>query len=385
VAGIQSVYTRACRLGAFDLLIIDEAHMIPPEGDGMYRQFLADAHVVNPQVRIIGFTATPFRMKSGMICTPKHFLNHVCYEVGVRELIRDGYLSPLAAKAGCHQADTANLHVRGGEFVAQEIEELMDQDKLVESACQEIVERTQDRRAVLIFASGVQHGRHVQRVLQDEYGAQCGFVCGESPTEERGELLDRFRRGELKYLANMNVLTMGFDAPNIDCVVMLRPTLSPGLYYQMVGRGFRLYPGKRNCLVLDYGGNVLRHGPVDRIQVRKHWSSGNGQAPAKECPECRSVIVAGYAVCPDCGHKFPPSEHARHDARASDTSVLSDRVTDTEYEVRDITYGAHTKRDAPPDAPKTMRVESRRKRRLSTRRANALRGSYAKAGRSTRH
>jgi DNA repair protein RadD len=206
----------------------------------MYRQFLADAHVVNPQVRIVGFTATPFRMKSGMICTPEHFLNHVCYEVRARELIRDGYLSALITKAGCQQVDTASLHVRGGEFVAQEIEELMDRAELVESACQEIVERTQDRDAVLIFASGVQHGRHVLRVLQDEHGAQCGFVCGETPTGERDELLDRFRRGELKYLANVNVLTMGFDAPNIDCVAMLRPTLSPGLYYQMVGRGFRL-------------------------------------------------------------------------------------------------------------------------------------------------
>ena len=78
------------------------------------------------------------------------------------------------------------------------------------------------------------------------------------------------------------MLTTGFDAPHIDCVVLLRPTMSPGLYYQMVGRGFRLHPGNQNCLVLDFGGNVLRHGPVDGIKVKASGVSGNGQAPAKE-------------------------------------------------------------------------------------------------------
>ena len=106
VAGIQSVYKRACELDAFDLIIVDEAHLIPPDGEGMYRQFLADAKVVNPRVRTIGLTATPFRLKSGMICGPENILNAVCFEVGVRELIRDGYLCPLVTKAGREKADT---------------------------------------------------------------------------------------------------------------------------------------------------------------------------------------------------------------------------------------------------------------------------------------
>ncbi len=103
VAGIQSVYRRACELDRFDLVIVDESHLIPLDGDGMYRQFLADAKAVNPDLRVIGFTATPFRLKDGPICTPDGILNHVCYEVGVRELIRDGYLCPLITKAGRRQ------------------------------------------------------------------------------------------------------------------------------------------------------------------------------------------------------------------------------------------------------------------------------------------
>lgn len=358
VAGIQSVYRRACELDAFDLVMVDEAHLIPAEGEGMYRQFLADAKVINPALRIVGFTATPFRLKTGPICTPDGFLNHVCFEVGVRELIRDGFLCPLITKAGKAKVDTNDLHVRAGEFIADEVEHLMDQDGLVQSACAEIVEHTSARQACLIFASGVKHGRHIVETLHREHGLECGFVSGETPIPERDATLGRFRRGELKYLCNMNVLTTGFDAPHIDCVALVRPTMSPGLYYQMVGRGFRLHPAKQNCLVLDFGGNVLRHGPVDQIQVVTR-DRGNGEAPAKECPECQAVIAAGYSVCPQCGYEFPPPERQKHEAKASEAGILSGQVTDVEYDVYDITFSVHTKRDATPDAPKTMRVDYR--------------------------
>ncbi len=358
VAGIQSVYKRACELDAFDLAIVDEAHLIPADGESMYRQFLADAKVINPQLRIIGFTATPFRLKTGAICTPDGALNHICFEVGVRELIRDGFLCALITKAGINKIDTAQLHVRAGEFVADEVESLMDQDSLVEAACGETVGYAGDRHAVLIFASGIQHGQHIVRVLAEKHGIDCGFVTGESPTKERDAVLGRFRRGELKYLCNVNVLTTGFDAPHIDCVALVRPTMSPGLFYQMVGRGFRLHADKRNCLVLDFGGNVMRHGPVDDLRI-KPAGVGNGEAPVKECPECLALIAAGYTTCPQCGYAFPPPERKRHEAKATEAGILSGQVTDVEYEVRDVSYSVHTKRNAPPDAPRTMRVDYR--------------------------
>lgn len=192
-AGIQSVYRRACELDAFDIVIVDECHLIAPDGEGMYRQFLADAQVINPHLRVVGMTATPFRLKSGLICSPDHFLNHVCYEIGIRELIRDGYLCPLVSKAGKSKAHTENVTVRGGEFVAGELESLMNRDALVEAACSEIIERTVDRQSCLIFASGVEHGKHIARILRERHNADCGFVCGETPSSERDELLARFR------------------------------------------------------------------------------------------------------------------------------------------------------------------------------------------------
>jgi DNA repair protein RadD len=113
-----------------------------------------------------------------------------------------------------------------------------------------------------------------------------------------------------------------------------------------------------NCLILDYGGNVLRHGPVDSLRIEEP-GTGTGEAPAKECPKCHALIAAGYAVCPECGHVFPEREVRQHEAQASDAAILAGQVKVTEYPVEDVSYGVHTKRGAPEDAPKTMRVQYR--------------------------
>ncbi len=358
VAGIQSVYKRACELDAFDLVLVDEAHLIPLDGEGRFRQFLADAKNINPNVRVVGLTATPYRLKGGMIAKEDHFLNHVCYEIGVKELIVRDFLCPLKTKAGKIKANLDKLHVRGGEFVASEVEAAMDSYVLVQAACEEIVELTKERNSCLLFTSGVAHGQHIARTIQRLAGQDCGFVCGETPGLERESLLRQFKAGELKYLANVNVLTTGFDAPNIDCVAILRPTMSPGLMYQMVGRGFRLHPDKQDCLVLDYGENILRHGPVDDLKI-KEPGSADGESPAKECPKCQALIHAAYATCPECGYEFPPPEKEKHESKASNAGILSGQITDTQYDVYETTYCVHAKRGAAADHPRTMRVNYR--------------------------
>lgn len=354
VAGIQSVYRRACDLGKFDLVIVDEAHLIPPDGEGMYRTFLKDAHVINPDLRIIGFTATPYRMSTGMICGPENLLNAVCYEVGVKQLIVGGFLSPLIPKAGRDKVDASGIAIRAGEFVPGELERLMDTEPLVKAACTEIIEYTKDRRSCLIFASGVEHGQHIERVLNAS-GEPAASVFGDTDSRDRRSILDDFRAGRLKYLVNMGVLTTGFDAPNIDCVALVRPTMSPGLYYQMVGRGFRKAPEKTNCLVLDFGGNILRHGPVDEIRVSAAGGSSTpGEAPAKECPNCRAVLALGYGACPQCGFIFPKPE-LKHEPSASEAGILAGQIRTAEHEVVEVRYSVHQKY-GDPDAPTTMRV-----------------------------
>ena len=372
VAGIQSVYNKACELDAFDLVIVDEAHLISSEGDGMYRTFLADMKVINPHVRVIGLTATPFRLKGGLICKPENILNEICYEAGLKEMIQQGYLSPLISRAGRTEANLANLHIRGGEFISDEVAAAMDNDALVTSACREIVELTRDRKSVLIFTASVDHCKHVAEKIQAFSGKECAIVTGDTSPAERAEIIARFKgefipadlfgtpKPPLKFLANVNVLTTGFDAPNTDCVVMLRPTNSPGLLIQCAGRGTRLSPetGKSSCLFLDYGGNILRHGPLDMIKVKEPGSGKGGDAPAKKCPQCLALIHAGYTACPECGYVFPPKEsNDKMTQTASSAGVISGQVDYTDYEVLDVYYCVHEKRGADPDAPKTMRVD----------------------------
>ena len=370
VAGIQSVYDKACDLGAFDLVVVDEAHLIAPDGDGMYRTFLQDMRVVNPNVRRIGLTATPFRRKGGLICRPDNLLNEVCYEAGLKEMIRDGYLSPLVSRAGRAEAKLDGLHIRGGEFVGDEIASAMDTEELVSSACREIVELTRERKSVLIFTSGVDHCKHVAEKISTYSGKECAVVTGNTSPGERAEIIDRFKgktvpadlfgtpKPPLKYLCNVNVLTTGFDAVNIDCVVLLRPTNSPGLLIQMVGRGTRLSPetGKQNCLVLDYGGNIMRHGPVDMISVTDR-TPGNGDAPAKKCPQCLALIHAAYQECPECGYEFPPPSRSNITEHAAKDGVISGEIFYDEYAVRNVYYCVHEKRYADPGTPKTMRID----------------------------
>ncbi|MCA9310023.1 MAG: DEAD/DEAH box helicase family protein [Phycisphaerales bacterium] len=354
VAGIQSIHTRACELGPVDLIIVDEAHLIPKTGDGMYRTFIDDMQTINPLVRVVGLTATPYRLKSGTICGPDRILNHVCYEIGVRDLIDQGFLSPLRTTASATTIDASTLHVRGGEFVAAEAESLMNTDNLVRGACGEILEQAWDRSSILIFAAGVAHGRHIVDVLRDVYGVECGFITGDTPSAERAATIARFRSGDLRFLANINVLTTGFDAPNVDCVALLRPTMSPGLFYQMCGRGFRLAPDKDDCLVLDFAGNIERHGPVDAIRP---WEPKRrkGEAPMRACPDCGFVMPMGHLSCPKCGHVFD-RDWDKHGTQAATEGILSGEISYHDYRVTGVSYSVHRKRN-DPTAPPSMRVD----------------------------
>ena len=359
IASIQSVYQKAEALGPVDLVIVDEGHLIPLDGEGMYRTLLENLRWINPQLRVIGFTATPYRLDAGPICRPDGLLNQVCYEVGVRDLITRGFLSPLKAKASREKTDTSNLSVRAGDFVASELEALLDDDARVRAAVAEIRRLALDRVSILIFCAGVTHARHVARVLQEQ-GESAGVVTGDTDTDERDRLIQDFRAGRLRLLCNVQVLTVGFDAPNVDCVVLLRPTLSPGLYYQQVGRGFRLCTGKSDCLVLDFAGNVLRHGPVDGLTPPSPATAGkrDGAAPlAKECPECAALVALATRTC-ECGHEFYVPERTKHATQASGEPILGGATTTETHEVEWVGYRVHVKRNAP-NVPKTLKVEYR--------------------------
>ena len=376
VAGIQSIYNKIDLFEPFDIVMVDEVHMVPPDGEGRYQTFLNAAKAKNPNIRMVGWTATPFRTQGGIICRPENLFNEVCYEANVKDLIDAGWLSKITAKAGTANADLEHLHIRAGEFVAEEVEKAMGEDRLVASACREIVEKTKDRKACLIFCTSVEHCNKVAKLIAAYSGEECAVVTGDTPSDQRDEIIRRLKGEEievdlfggklppLKYCCNVSVMTTGTNIRRLDTIALLRPTASAGLFIQMVGRGFRLSPetGKTECLVLDYGKNVERFGPIDAIRVGERGAGNGERGPlVKICPQCRTLVPLSVMLCKECGFEFPRSERERrtHEAHADNAAILSGEVTVETHDVTDTLFQVWTKRDAPEGAPQTVRVTYR--------------------------
>jgi DNA repair protein RadD len=352
-AGIQSVHRKAYTIQRADLVLVDEVHLVPRSANTTYRRFLGDLTRINPQLKVIGLTATPYRLDSGMLHTgPDALFDDVAFEVSVRELIDQGYLAPLISKQTATQLDVSGVGTRGGEFIAGQLEAAVDQDPITQAAIDEIVTYGRDRRSWLLFSAGVDHAGHVCDAVRAR-GISCATIFGHTPKAERDRIIAAFKRGEIRALASMGVLTTGFNAPAVDLIAMLRPTKSTGLYVQMAGRGTRLAPDKENCLVLDFAGNVARHGPIDLVKPKdKTNGQGDGEAPIKVCPACQTINALAARVCIDCGYVFPSPEAAQIEATATTRPILS--VGRPEWVgVTEVSYHRHDK----PGKPPSLRVD----------------------------
>ena len=300
-AGIQSIHKHSSRLGHVDLCLIDECHTMSNEAQGNYRKFLAELTAINPRLRVIGLSATPYRLGQGMLTEGRDALfTDIISPVTVEELVARGFLAPLKSKHTDAQLDVSGVAKRGGEYVAGDLEAAVDTDESVAAVVAETLERAEGRKSVLWFCAGVKHAEHVARAV----GGAC--VTGATPMGERARILEDFKAGRIRHLTNANVLTTGFDAPNTDCLVMLRPTMSPALYVQMAGRGMRLKnSGATDCLVLDFAGNVAQHGPITCVVPPSRRRGKAGEPPTKVCPSCSEIVAAQTKRCA-CGHEFPP-------------------------------------------------------------------------------
>lgn len=340
-ASIQSIYKRAYDLQKVDLVIIDEAHLIPAEGDGMYRKLLDDLAAINGgSVPMVGFTATPYRLSTGSLVEGKgRVFDQIVHEVKLADMIANGWLCPPVSKAPVTQLSVEGVGIRGGEFVASQLQAAVDRAELTEAACDEIVAAGKDRRSWVAFSSGVDHALHIRDALRAR-GVAAETITGSTPLGERDALIRAFKAGHIRCLTNDSVLTTGFDHPPLDMIAVLRPTRSPGLWVQMIGRGTRIAPGKENVLVLDFGGNTQRFGPADQITGRVKM--GDGAPPMKACPECQSIILAAATSCPDCGHEFPAPERERskHAALPDAAPILSSQTSDW-LPVSRVTYHRH--------------------------------------------
>lgn len=351
-AGIQSIHKHAVRVQRCDLVIIDEAHLLGRSDGSMYRQFLAELGAVNAGLlKVVGFTATPYRLDSGMLHKGKDRLfTDIAYEASVLDMIAQGYLCTVVPKRMTTQLDVSSVGTRGGEFIPGQLEAAVDRDEITKAAVAEIVRYGEGRGSWLVFCTGVSHARHVRDAIR-ELGVSAETVTGDTPAPERAAILQAFKAGKLRCITNANVLTTGFDAPGTDLVALLRPTKSPGLYVQMVGRGTRLAPGKDDCIVLDFAGNTARHGPIDMVRCDKTPGEAEGEAPIKICPECETINFAGVRKCVSCGYDFPPPE-LKVAPQAATNALLSTQLQPAWLDVTHISYRRHSK----PDKPTSLRV-----------------------------
>jgi DNA repair protein RadD len=338
-AGIQSIRKRAADVGHVDLVIIDEAHLVSHKDEGGYRDFLRDLAAINPALRVVGLTATPYRLGHGMIDQDGALFSALIEPVSIDELVHQGHLVRLRSKWTEFGLDTEGVHTRGGEYIESELQAAVNTPEQNTRTVRETIALAGSRKSWLFFCCGVDHARDVCEVLREE-GIAADCVTGDTPKKERERIIDAFKRGELRALTNANVLTTGFDHPGVDLIAMMRPTLSPGLYVQMAGRGLRVAPGKADCLVLDFAGVIETHGPILDVRPPNKAKKGTGEAPVKVCDACNELVHPTCRVCPSCGHEFPQPEEKKLALR--DVDIMGAPPSDVrELEVTEWEWRRH--------------------------------------------
>lgn len=357
-AGIQSIYKRAAHFPLTDLIVIDECHLVSRKTEGMYLQFLEDMLKLNPSLKVIGLTATPFRLDSGMLHEGDgRLFTDLIYEANVKDLIEQDYLAPPISGSGEAQIDTSDVGLRGGEFIPGQLEAAALDPKTIERICDEIVSAGHDRIGWLVFACGIKHAKLLCDELRDRgIITECAF--GDTPSVERARIIDGFKRHDIRALVTVGILTTGFNAKHVDLLAVVRPTKSTGLWIQMVGRGLRQSPetAKENCLILDFGGNLARHGPIDDPIVKtpgKRAEDEEKSSPMKLCAACGTENPIAARWCYACLTTFPSTERIV-ETRASKLSVLSNQGPDW-VPVESVSYHRHQKEGKPDSLCVTYR------------------------------
>ena len=370
--GVGSVVkVAAYAFGRIDLLLIDECHLLSPNDKTMYHKVINALKAVNPHLKVIGFTATQYRLGQGLLTDGDDPLfTDICIDMTELQsfnwFIQQGYLSRLTPKPTVTDIDDSGLHIRGGEFKQDEAQALVDTSEISEKAVREIITNGQDRNHWLVFGAGIDHVMHVTEMF-DSFGVPATCVHSKMTAKQRDMNIAAYIHAEYRVMVNNGILTTGFDFPGIDLIGMLRHTMSPGLWVQMLGRGTRpvyapgynltttegrlqaIYNGpKRDCLVLDFAKNTRRLGPInDPVIPKKKRKGAKGQAPVKLCETCNTLNHASVRFCENCGYEFP--KQTKITEYAGTEELIADEEIKTEIFVVDrVVYREHQKRDSKP-------------------------------------
>lgn len=355
VATIGSVAKHAHVLGNIKCVIVDECHLVNPDGPGMYRRLLNDL-AKYCQFRVVGLTATPFR-GNGVWLTDGDdpLFTGIAHTVTMQTLLDSGHLAPLVRPtdirtridaSGVGIASTGDYHI---DALAKAVDDYLD------AAAAESAKLAADRKKWIAFTPTVENAIRFANQLKLN-GVTAQVVTGYTAKGERERLIAEFRAGRVRCLVTVLALATGFDVPDVDAVIWLRPTISPVLYVQGAGRGLRPAEGKTDCLWLDFSDTTERLGPIDAIRGRKRGPKrGQQEPPFAVCDECGAQVrPASALVCPECGAQLREEED-RAFRGASEAAVMLHQIAAkiVTYPVDRVSYAVHRKEGSPD----SLRVE----------------------------
>lgn len=272
----------------YAVIIIDEAHT-------NYDAYQKISAAYQDAVKI-GFTATPVRLNEGGLGL---LFQDIVTSVSTEWLIENHYLSDYKYYS-IPLADTNGLHVRAGEYKQDEVNALMEHTAVYTGAVQQY-RRLADGKKAMIYCSSIKASIETVEAFRTA-GINAVHIDGSTPKRQREAVIERYRAGEITVLSNVGITNEGFDDKDIECVILLRPTLSLSLYIQMSMRSMRYKPGK-TAIVIDCVGSCYLHGlpSSDRKWTLQSKKKQENTVKVRECSECFAVVDAKYDVCPYCG------------------------------------------------------------------------------------
>ncbi|MCG6212296.1 MULTISPECIES: DEAD/DEAH box helicase [Vibrio] len=293
-ASVQSVVRNLDAFkNQFSLLVIDECHRVPDEKSSSYQKVITHLLELNAGMKVLGLTATPYRLGMGWIyqyhtrglvrSEEPRFFRDCIFELPIRYLLDEGFLTPARLiDAPVLSYDFSQLKpANTGRYKESDMDLVIEQSKrATPQIVAQIIQLAADKQGVMVFAATVRHAQEILSLLPE---SESDIVIGDTPSPERDAIIQRFKQRELKFLVNVSVLTTGFDAPHVDLIAILRPTESVSLYQQIVGRGLRLSPGKTECLVLDYAGNTY---DLYQPEVGDPKPDSDSEIITIPCPAC---------------------------------------------------------------------------------------------------
>lgn len=313
--GIQSMYKHADRFGKVDLVVTDEAHMMSPNSETMYGKFFDALEQANPKMVSVGLTATPYRLKDGMLIDSDNFDDILLDLTQGDDFIRfidEGYLCELYPHDPDSHMDLEGVKLTSsGDFNLAALESKNNRTEVTEKIVKHVISNRGERRRGMSFCISIAHAEEMSRMF-NEAGIPSAAYHSQLTSEERDRIMKARRNGELEMITNVDTLTTGYDEPEMDHIVGARPTQSVALNIQMLGRGTRPWEGKNGTVVWDFAANILRLGSINNPQLpmKKKVTVGLNNdflSPEKICPQCKTILHASKTNC-ICGHEFPRGE-----------------------------------------------------------------------------